>query len=122
MDIREQSNEWTSFAEMRRDDGLSVPSTDMVVCPACRGKGTHVNPAIDSHGITSDEMYEMGDDFRDDYLSGRYDVRCEYCGGNNVVEEISDTATDEEKAAWESWQRDAYEYAAEREAERRMGC
>lgn len=55
------------------------------VCPRCEGRGSHVNPAIDGNGITGDEMDELGDDFREDYLSGVYDVACEECHGERVV-------------------------------------
>jgi hypothetical protein len=55
------------------------------VCPRCEGRGSHVNPAVDGNGITAEEMDELGEDFREDYLSGVYDVRCEECGGNRVV-------------------------------------
>jgi hypothetical protein len=44
-----------------------------------------VNPSIDAHGIGAEEMDELGDDFREDYLSGVYDVRCAECGGERVV-------------------------------------
>jgi len=55
------------------------------VCPRCEGKGTHSNPSIDGNGITSSEMDEMGEDFRDDYFSGTYDVRCYQCKGERVI-------------------------------------
>lgn len=58
---------------------------EFAVCPTCRGKGTHVNPSIDAHGITSEEMDDLGDDFREDYISGHYDVLCAECNGLRVV-------------------------------------
>src|SRR4051812_45033702 len=60
-------------------------TTRFVVCPTCQGRGTHVNPAIDGHGITQDEMDEQGPDFFDDYMAGAYDGRCTEGGGRNVV-------------------------------------
>ena len=62
--------------------------THKIVCTRCKGKGTHVNPNVDGHGITRDEMDELGDDFRDDYLSGVYDITCLRCHGDNVIDEI----------------------------------
>lgn len=59
--------------------------TRWAICPTCEGNGTHVNPAIDGHGITAEEMYELGDDFREDYMRGVYDVSCEECKGMRVV-------------------------------------
>lgn len=60
-------------------------SIKWVVCPRCDGEGSHVNPAVDGHGITSDEMDELGPDFFDDYMGGVYDVTCERCKGRRVV-------------------------------------
>ena len=28
------------------------------VCPTCEGRGKHVNPSIDAHGISVQEFYE----------------------------------------------------------------
>lgn len=55
------------------------------VCPICEGRGEYVNPAIDSHGITGEEMAEFGDEFKEDYRSGVYDVRCEGCEGRSTI-------------------------------------
>ena len=53
------------------------------VCETCGGKGKHVNPAIDGHGISAEEMHE-DPDFAEDYFSGVYDVPCEECGGRGL--------------------------------------
>jgi len=66
---------------------LMLPSKK-IVCSRCRGSGKHVNPNIDGHGITSDEMEELGRDFQEDYLSGVYDVQCEECNGSNVIDVV----------------------------------
>jgi predicted methyltransferase len=55
------------------------------VCPNCEGEGTTVNPDIDGNGITQDEMLELGPDFKEDYMSGVYDVPCRCCKGKRVV-------------------------------------
>lgn len=45
------------------------------VCETCDGKGSHVNPSIDAHGITAEEWSEEWDDeSRQGYLAGDYDV------------------------------------------------
>jgi len=62
-----------------------MTATRFAVCPRCEGRGSHVNPAVDGNGITADEMDELGPDFREDYLSGVYDVRCDECKGDRVV-------------------------------------
>lgn len=92
------------------------------VCPTCSGKGSHVNPSIDAHGISSDE-FDRDPQFRDEYMSGFYDVPCYRCKGKRVVptpdtdcndatllRRIADMITDR------------MDYIRECEAERRMGC
>lgn len=59
------------------------------VCPECNGFGTHTNRNIDGNGITSSEWAEMchdDPDFPDDYMSGMYDVTCEECHGDKVIQ------------------------------------
>lgn len=92
------------------------------VCPRCRGRGSHVNPAIDGNGIsTSDECWQ-DDDFREGYLSGLYDVSCERCDGLRVVMAPDvECLADGQRAAWEQHQREEYEYEAERASEMRWG-
>lgn len=75
-------------ATVENDDGEEVEvEVECVyeVCSTCDGRGSHVNPAIDAHGIGEDEWSEWGDDEREGYLSGRYDVTCYECGGRRVV-------------------------------------
>lgn len=54
------------------------------VCSLCNGKGTHVNPSIDAHGISHEE-FDEDPDFREEYTSGTYDVQCYECAGKRVV-------------------------------------
>jgi hypothetical protein len=61
-----------------------------IVCPRCEGKGTHVNPSIDGHGISAEEFAE-DPDFEESYFSGLYDVRCEECDGRNVIEVVDES-------------------------------
>lgn len=88
----------------------------VIVCPRCGGRGAHVNPAIDGHGIsTSDECWQ-DDDFRDNYFGGLYDVTCEQCEGRNVVLVINEDACDPEQLArYHQHQRDRWDaYASDR--------
>ncbi len=55
------------------------------VCRRCNGEGTHTNPSIDGNGITASEMEELGEDFREDYMAGVYDVQCSECKGTRVT-------------------------------------
>lgn len=58
--------------------------TKMEVCPVCDGHGKHVNPSIDSGGLSAED-FDEDPEFAEDYMRGTYDVTCNRCGGNNVV-------------------------------------
>lgn len=108
------------------DDGgeLELPST-FIVCGRCEGRGSHVNPAIDGHGITAEEWNgpDWDEDSREGYMAGRYDVACHRCGGARVVP-IADYSkmSQEEIQAWERQLQDLADLEAEEAAERRLGC
>jgi hypothetical protein len=55
------------------------------VCPVCTGRGNYVNPAVDAHGITRDEMNDLGEEFFNDYRSGVYNIPCGLCEGLRVI-------------------------------------
>ena len=59
------------------------------VCSLCNGKGTHVNPSIDCHGISAEEMDDLGSDFEEEYFGGTYDVSCYRCKGRRVEPVVS---------------------------------
>lgn len=88
------------------------------VCQTCNGKGSHVNPAIDGHGISPEE-FDRDPDFMEDYLRGTYDVPCYECHGQRVVV-VPDETTENGKLAIEKMQQLA-QWAAEEAHERRMG-
>jgi len=61
--------------------------TRKIRCDKCGGQGhssSHVEP--DGGGFTANEWSEMDDDFREGYMSGRYDKRCSECNGNGKIE------------------------------------
>ncbi len=106
------------------------------ICAGCEGNGKVENPAF-SNGFTSEEWSEMCEDRHDDgetaasrYLSGIYDVLCGGCKGNGKVREPDFQAMPRpERRAYVQFlrrQRAEAEFerecAAERDAERRMGC
>jgi len=62
---------------------VSVP-IKFEVCRTCGGKGKHVNPSIDSSGITGED-FDRDPDFAESYKRGDYDVRCYGCGGLRVT-------------------------------------
>ncbi len=76
MQITLRSDDWD--AEMQ----LNVPCK-YEVCTRCEGKGTHVNPSIDGHGLTRDDFAD-DPDFAEDYFNGVYDVKCYQCCGTRV--------------------------------------
>lgn len=70
------------------EDKLFLPfKFEYAVCGTCDGRGTHVNPSIDAHGISSDE-FDDDPDFRENYFNGMYDVTCYECYGKRVVPNI----------------------------------
>lgn len=54
------------------------------ICPECEGKGKHVNPAVDGHGITSEEFRE-DPDFAEMYFAGAFDIACRECKGTGKI-------------------------------------
>lgn len=65
------------------------------VCPICNGKGKHIDPLIDAHGISAKE-FEDDPNFYEEYRSGYYDVDCYKCGGRNVVPVVNKNICKEE--------------------------
>jgi hypothetical protein len=93
------------------------------VCGTCDGKGKHVNPSIDSEGITGSEMEELGPEFMEDYMGGVYDVPCAECGGQRVVPVVDEDRADKKCLdAFREWQEAEWEHARTVDAERRSGA
>lgn len=88
------------------------------VCPLCDGRGKHVNPSIDAHGLTRDD-FDEDPDFAEDYFRGNYDIRCNLCGGEKVVPVPLDAAI---IAIAEQASSDRYDSWAESYAERMVGA
>ena len=95
------------------------------VCDLCDGSGSHVNPAIDSGGLTFDD-WDGDPDFAEDYRSGRYDISCLACDGSgNSVEIDEDRLDDRQREVLELLEeraRDDAEYEAMVASEIRFGC
>jgi len=89
------------------------------VCDTCEGKGSHVNPSIDAHGISGEEFAE-DPDFEESYLSGRYDVTCYGCGGMRVVPVVDeDRASKADFVLYEEHADECAAYDAEEASEAR---
>jgi len=113
-----------SFNEyMSEDLGVTFRlPTHKVVCPQCGGDGMMVNRSIDGQGLDPNDP-DLDKDFWEDYLSGRYDVRCDECYGNNVVDEVDEARLPEDiLVQWHSWCESSYDMVQEQLAELRFGC
>ena len=88
------------------------------VCPVCEGRGRYVNPAIDEHGITSEDLDE-DPNFIEDYLDGRYDIACRSCNGQRVI--LVPSTEDGQRVINEALDEE-HSYRAAIESERRMGA
>jgi len=88
-----------------------------IVCPVCDGEGTTVNPDIDANGLTAEDFNE-DPDFREDYMSGVYDITCAACLGNRVVKRdrirvLQQNAEDRRLAARENGDYEGYSVAGD---------
>lgn len=79
--------EWLRYLADGTEETVRFPAK-RIVCYTCDGTGTTVNPSIDGNGITASEMEELGDDFREDYMRGVYDVQCRTCKGERVIADL----------------------------------
>jgi hypothetical protein len=113
----------TVFLDHPEEGEIEVEiATKFDVCDRCEGRGSHVNPAIDGHGISPDEFRD-DPDFEEAYFRGDYDVPCYECKGLRVVPVPDfERLSTEERAAWERQVQELADMAAEEEAERRMGA
>jgi hypothetical protein len=131
-DYREVNRQWYSRFDERTmtivvyedDEAEFTAPARYEVCSTCDGKGSHVNPAIDSHGIGAEEWAEEWDDeSREMYFNGGYDVPCNECHGRRVAPEPDwDRMTPEERAKVERAIEDHYAIEAEYAMERRFGA
>lgn len=74
---------WITYEDANGDE-VRVPAR-YEVCGRCHGKGTHVNPSIDGHGISAGDECWDDEQFTEMYFGGGYDVACSECGGQRVV-------------------------------------
>ena len=74
------------------DDTVETVSfpVKLEVCPVCHGRGRHVNPSIDCHGLSQDD-FDEDPQFEEDYFSGVYDVTCNHCKGRRVSPVVDHT-------------------------------
>lgn len=100
---------------------IEIP-TKFEVCYTCRGKGSHVNPSVDGHGLTRED-FDEDPGFMEDYFAGVYDVTCHTCNGLRVVEEPDfDAMTPELRARVEAKEEEDRFFDELCAMERMMGC
>lgn len=107
-----------AFTDDEGDEVEHEVPAKYVVCPACDGKGRHVDPQVDAGGYYSDDQDE-----EDGYFRGAYTVTCHTCAGKRVVMEVD--AKNCDKALLERWRdylEECEEYDAVVRAERMLGC
>jgi hypothetical protein len=133
MDRRERNHKWYDefdeqrmvfvFTEPEDEEGyLAEIPAKYEVCGTCEGKGSHVNPSIDGHGISPEEFAE-DPDFAESYRRGDYDQPCNECHGARVVPVVDEARATTYQVAYVNRLIDEhYRAQAEYEAERRMGA
>lgn len=100
-------------------DIITIPAR-WEICGSCRGEGESSRYL---GAFTADDMHDLGDDFREDYVTGRYDRTCDECGGSGKVREIDlNRATPEQVSAYGRDMDALAELRAMEASERRMGC
>lgn len=105
------------------DDGEEVFECPAVyaVCSKCQGKGSHVNPAVDGHGISADEFAE-DPSFEEEYFNGTYDITCQKCNGERVTLIPDENSTDKIALKnYKKWEKEQAQFIRERAHEIYMG-
>lgn len=99
------------------------------ICASCEGCATDRGRSVecDGGGFTSSEWADQDEDFRSDYMAGRYDQPCGYCTGLGRVQVIDREAVTGWRdklflRALDAQERDSAEIDAIHAAERRMGA
>lgn len=107
---------------------LALPAR-WAICSECRGNGAtsrHVE-CDDCYGepggFTASEWADQDDEFREDYLAGRYDRPCDSCKGTGKVLVVDRECADPvDLNLWDAEMDADAEFAALCRAERRMGA
>lgn len=94
--------------------------TKWEICVECRGNGMSSSYL---GAFTSSEWAEEDEEFKEDYMAGKYDKSCEYCDGSGKVRVVDWERLDEKTTAAyiAQLEEEAQDRATER-AERAMGA
>lgn len=66
---------------------------EWAICDLCRGSGGHSNRF---GAYSADEWNEHDDEFRENYISGLYDERCDDCNGSGKILILDEEALSDE--------------------------
>lgn len=58
------------------------------VCPECNGYGTHTARHLDDSRLVDDMVEDGDDEGLESYYNGGYDVTCQHCKGERVIDSI----------------------------------
>jgi len=124
---RENHDRMLLVFQTEDDDGLELSfnlPAKYEVCDLCQGRGTHVNPAIDEHGLSSED-FDDDPDFREEYFRGDYDVSCSCCAGRRVMlvvdRDTLETQAPDLLEKYDDHVEDVWASRAEADYQRRMG-
>jgi len=95
------------------------------ICERCEGCATDRGASVecDGGGFTSSEWAEQDDDFKEDYIAGKYDRPCAYCNGLGRIKVPDFRKMDPETCQeYLEQEQDDRDYDAMCAAERRMGA
>jgi hypothetical protein len=132
MDRREHRHQWWHTVDEKHmvatvltedADGCEIEvriPIEFEVCDTCGGRGSYVNPSIDSHGLGAEDFAE-DPDFAEMYWSGAYDQVCHDCNGTRVMPTVATFASDAQKQTYEQAIDAIHERNKEIEFERRYG-
>ena len=99
------------------DSEIEVQS-EKIVCPSCKGEGTHLHPAFHNQAVEPELLQD--EEFMDMYFSGGMDVQCTHCKGLRVID--SPIIPEEYQEEYKEALRQEALFRMEQEAERRMGA
>jgi len=100
-----------------------MTETRKIRCDRCSGNGVTVDHVeSDGGGFTMNEWNEMDDDFREGYMSGRYDKRCSTCNGSGKITIYVRTECDCGKELTQQAMDDNFFYCSNRCADLDYNC
>jgi hypothetical protein len=112
----------TALIDAMNDGEIPTVSlnTKWIICDYCDGEGSHSRRF---GTITSDDWHEWDEESRHEYMSGRYDERCQNCKGSGKVRALHEEALPTEIQDYiQRYRQDSYDSAMESYYERLAGC